>query len=451
MSKNKEFNKISIPKEHEDKLWADGSIVLDTSALCNLYHLTPSARDKINDILRHLKERIILPSRVITEYNRHRKEAIYQPISECYYEPKFLNSGYISGLQEFVKKLEDHPEFHPYFSEGTLDTLKNKQAEAEKAINDVRATIERGLKERKKEVLAVEKNDTVKDLISELTVCSPLPWSETMKIVEEGNLRYKHSIPPGYCDQIEKNSIDRFGDLIIWKEILQFSKTHNKDIIFVSDDKKEDWVVKENDMPVCPREELIDEFSSETGQIFWSYTLEQFIEQIKVRYSNAPDSLKLFLDLDAVSNELSYQEKMRERQLKRKHHLTMSVICDHCQNEIEYETGDFDWQWESEYIDDRRMGYDLCHECSDSIECPECGETHEFSFQVWEYPMGIIGYCNTDAEGCEVKKPFDLAKIFPDIDMEPCPRCGEYTRKFGEWGMCPNCEEELQRELDRDD
>ena len=136
MSKNKDFNKITISKDDEDRLWKDGVIVLDTSALCNLYHLTPSARDKIIEILRHLKERVILPSRVVLEYNRHRMEAIWQPLKECYAIPKFLDSGFITGLNKFVKELEGHPDFHPYFSKETLDTLKSKQAEAEKFITE---------------------------------------------------------------------------------------------------------------------------------------------------------------------------------------------------------------------------------------------------------------------------------------------------------------------------
>ncbi|MDE5940845.1 MAG: PIN domain-containing protein [Muribaculaceae bacterium] len=451
MSKNKDFNKITISKDDEDRLWKDGVIVLDTSALCNLYHLTPSARDKIIEIFRHLKERAILPSRVVLEYNRHRMEAIWQPLKECYAIPKFLDSGFITGLNKFVKELEGHPDFHPYFSKETLDTLKSKQAEAEKAINDVRATIERGLKERKTDIIAVENNDAVKDLISEFTVCSPLSWVETMSIIRDGDLRYKHSIPPGYCDKENKSSIDRFGDLIIWKEILRYSKSKSKNIIFVSDDIKEDWVVKENEAPVCPREELIEEFSSETGMIFWSYTLEKFIEQIKARYSNAPDSLSLFHDLDAVTIELNYQERMRERQLKRKQNLTMGVTCDHCKCEVEYEARDFDWQWEAEYSDEREMGTEICYECHDSIECPECEEQHDFTFQVWEYPMGMINMQNIDAEGCEVNVPFNLTRIFPGLGMEVCPHCGEQTRKLGDWGMCQSCEDELQQELDNDD
>lgn len=450
-AKSKDFNKISISKDDEDKLWANGIIVLDTSALCNLYHLTPSARDKIIDILRHLKDSVILPSRVLVEYNRHRKEAICQPLKECYSNPGFLKSNYLSDLNKFVKSLEEQPDFHPFFSNETLETLKSKQKEAEDAVNAVRATIERGLKERIADVKAVEKNDKVKDLVGEFALCPSLSWAETMDIVREGDLRYRHSIPPGYCDLEDKCSIDSFGDLIIWKEIIRYSKTKARNIILVSDDVKEDWVVKENLLPVSPREELVEEFRSETGKIFWSYTLEKFIEQIKSRFSNAPDALELFNDLDSVSNELTHQELMRERQDKRKRKLTMDVICDHCHKEVEYLAEEFDWQWEDEYVDDRSMGPEMCYECQDSIDCPECGEHHDFTFQVWEYPLGVIDMQNINAEGCEVKSPFDLERIFPSLDVEVCPRCGEYTRKLGDWGMCPGCEEELERELESDD
>ena len=53
----------------------------------------------------------------------------------------------------------------------------------------------------------------------------------------EGNDRYEKKIPPGYKDAIKKSGIldnNAYGDLIVWKEILRFSKKEKKNIIYVT-------------------------------------------------------------------------------------------------------------------------------------------------------------------------------------------------------------------------
>lgn len=53
----------------------------------------------------------------------------------------------------------------------------------------------------------------------------PLSINETIAIYEEGQLRFKYKIPPGYEDMGKSKNGDfkhqQYGDLLIWKEILQ--------------------------------------------------------------------------------------------------------------------------------------------------------------------------------------------------------------------------------------
>ena len=91
------------------------------------------------------------------------------------------------------------------------------------------------------------------------------PYSkETYEQLEnEGKERYKNNIPPGYKDSIKKEN--KYGDYIIWKEIIQFSKEHKKNIIFVTDDKKEDWWNIIHGETIGIRVELRKEFLNETN------------------------------------------------------------------------------------------------------------------------------------------------------------------------------------------
>lgn len=60
----------------------------------------------------------------------------------------------------------------------------------------------------------------------------------------------------------------RFGDLIVWKEILEFAKAHDRDVFFVTDDAKEDWWWREKGQRIGPRPELVQEMHNQSGRLF---------------------------------------------------------------------------------------------------------------------------------------------------------------------------------------
>lgn len=53
--------------------------------------------------------------------------------------------------------------------------------------------------------------------------------------------RYKDQVPPGFMDGKNKDGVRKYSDLIIWKEILNYARNQEKDIVFVTDDVKADW------------------------------------------------------------------------------------------------------------------------------------------------------------------------------------------------------------------
>jgi hypothetical protein len=53
-----------------------------------------------------------------------------------------------------------------------------------------------------------------------------------------------------------------------------------KPIIFVMDDKKEDWwILDKKHNPIIPREELFDEISDKAKVKFWMYTTSQIYRE----------------------------------------------------------------------------------------------------------------------------------------------------------------------------
>ena len=62
-------------------------------------------------------------------------------------------------------------------------------------------------------------------------------------IQSQAGIRFTHNIPPRFEDDGKKKN--RYGDLIIWKEILEkCSKERATGAIFLTNDLKRDWVVK---------------------------------------------------------------------------------------------------------------------------------------------------------------------------------------------------------------
>ncbi len=66
--------------------------------------------------------------------------------------------------------------------------------------------------------------------------------------------RYKEGVPPGYKDAAK--SENKYGDLILWFEILEKGKSDERPVILVTDDRKEDWWLKWQGKtvgPYCPK------------------------------------------------------------------------------------------------------------------------------------------------------------------------------------------------------
>ncbi|MDZ7696045.1 MAG: PIN-like domain-containing protein [Deltaproteobacteria bacterium] len=69
-----------------------------------------------------------------------------------------------------------------------------------------------------------------------------------------------------------------FGDLIVWKQVLEHSIEIDKGIVLVTDDKKEDWWERFKGKTVGPRPELVKEFKDNANNTFHMYQADRFLE-----------------------------------------------------------------------------------------------------------------------------------------------------------------------------
>ena len=238
-------------------------------------------------------------------------------------------------------------------------------------------------------------------------------------------------------DEEDKIGTQRYGDLIIWKEIIAYSRSKSLPIIYICNDLKEDYYDPENKTIDIPRHELIKEFIDETGQLFWMYTLSSFLEKLKEHYKDDADALPLFDGLEAVVEVLKRKERLAYLRSRRRSGIVLK--CDTCDYEFDVYADELTFEWEEEGESERGMGTEKEYVSYEFCRCPHCDSQINLYLSVWEYPVGAFNYQTIEADGAEVIKGINLEdKINFYVEDTECVRCGE-NAPIDELGLCSDC------------
>lgn len=276
----KEFKEFYEYSDSELKeIWKDAIFIFDTNILFGLYRLPDDSRDDLLKILKKLKsdDRIWTPHQVLYEFHKKRRKIIIGLEKDYNVATQAIKSFSKKIPASFKGELKSACENHPL-----LDSDK------------IYSKVENSLKDVIEEIESVKSNhpdwsheDTILKEVEDifLNFGNEYQKKELDKIYDSGDKRYKEKIPPGYAD-CKKIGNDRFGDFIIWNQILDYAKTINKSIIFITNDVKEDWWILEYDKPVRPRFELRKEIFSVFKYEFEMYTLDMFLEKSKIYLSS---------------------------------------------------------------------------------------------------------------------------------------------------------------------
>ncbi|MED2615438.1 PIN-like domain-containing protein [Bacillus toyonensis] len=277
----------------------DSLIVFDTSALLNVYRYSLVSSKRILDYIKKYEEKIWIPAQVRKEFIKNKDKVrsinLYKNLD------KKLSRHVEEKRDELLVQLSEYEKKRfSKFSKLKIQ-LEGKFAEMDKIVKEYKNEIseETGVY---KEFL--EEVDTFLDsLIESARVGNEMNLVDLLEVLKEGELRYKYNLPPGFEDAKTKEGIDKFGDLIMWKEIIKKTEEiSEKNVIFVTSDTKSDWFHKNNQNEVeNPRKELMSEFKhyhSEKEVIIIPF--ENYIEEI----SNPSDSSDKDLLLELRMNNL---------------------------------------------------------------------------------------------------------------------------------------------------
>lgn len=443
------FEIYNMEPQRERELWSKALFIFDTSSICTLYNLTEDTKKIMVDVLRRIQERIWIPAQVMYEYLKNRDKVIMNPIRESYQDPTELKK---CRLPEWLNTfLEQHKEtvFHPFLDSEAYNALSAKSDQFAELIKEIKQIIKEQYQKRKTEIEAVKDHDIILDTFSSFNIGEPFPMPHIMEIVREGGLRYKNRIPPGYMDEAEKKGTQIYGDLIVWKEVLQYAEEHHKDVILICDDVKEDWYTHlKGNTPDTPRNELIKEFVDRVGTDFWMYPLRQFINKLQQEFKTDA-TLPLFTGLDAVKFVLEQREKEERRKVLSTEFLI--IRCEKCEEEFEIDADDLDFEWEHNGICERGMGRETEYVSHDYISCPQCGQDIEIDFRLWEYPVGVVNYQVVECDGGEIVTKFDFSDRFNlQEESEACVICGAHGH-VDEDSYCDECRRKIAEKIKTDD
>ena len=262
-----------------DKMWKEAVFVFDTNVLLDILRMPKTERDSFIKIINELKKTnsIWLPFQVGLEYHNHYKEIIKENDLKIDEARTNIKNSLNKIIEDINKK----------YNRGLVDINTGLiKDEINKSLDSINKLFN---------VSNNSKTDYTK-LIKEIDCLFPNIGDEYDVTTKKQKLdlaeqRIKQCIPPGFKDKTKDNG-NQTGDIFVWFQIIDYAKKNEKNIIFVTNDTKEDWFQKIGNITVMPRPELLKEFNDNTGKLIWIYSEDNFIKEYN-KNNSIPTTSKL--------------------------------------------------------------------------------------------------------------------------------------------------------------
>jgi hypothetical protein len=335
-------------------LWKKGTICFDANVLLNLYRYSNSTRNAIVELIRKFEKNIWLPHQAALEYNRNRYEVIAAQ-EKAYKE-------FIDKISQIERDLQSTSK-PPFLSEKVHLSLK-------KVFKDVNKEVDDSIKK----YCDLLKSDPIYDDLTKIfenKISKPFDDENLKNIYKEGETRFEEKIPPGYEDEKNKKGDRKYGDLVLWKQIIEKAKETKKPIIFITDERKTDWWWKIKDgRNMGPRQELVEELMLEAKVEFHMYSSERFLSYGLSFLEEQIDRKALAEIQEMKRNEIEKLRRIKEIE-RRRFQESRSF-----EREVSEEVNDY--RERLKQIDEQIMGL-RHHRHQLEFDSEENPEAHEFS------------------------------------------------------------------------
>lgn len=265
---------FKLSEKEITNLWNKAIFTFDANILLNLYRYSDETREEFFKVLKKIKERIWITHQSAQEFFENRLNVINQ--QEKSYKDAIST---LHSIETEFKKTRQHP----FIDNNLLNKFSSLNKDICKELNKSKEFHNRRITD-----------DHILSRIESLfdnKVGSEFSVEALDLIFKKGEVRFTNKIPPGFKDSGKKdnevNNNRKYGDFIVWKQILEKSKESKQAVILVTDDRKEDWWVRFKGKTVNPRPELIKEFKDFTSQSFHMYQSDRFLEFAKEYFDEA--------------------------------------------------------------------------------------------------------------------------------------------------------------------
>lgn len=308
----------------------DNLIVLDTNYLLDILQSPTTIAKEYIEAIEKVKDNLYIPYLVALEFNFKKSSQKKGKIKEIQkYKDTLINSTdkikqNINAIELVDKKEKDD------FTNEMLDLTKQYTENLKKIMEQ---KIE-SMITKEESVLYEKLISIIEDQIGEKYTQE---WID--QVEKEGVDRYNNKIPPGFDDDAKEKEVEeirnygdlkyqrKFGDLLIWKDIIEYSKNCNKSgrkVILVTNDgkskKKNDLLYKINDFIVGPKIHLMNELQIYSNKEFYILDNLRFVqmmnnltdEEIDKFKTNSIKSKVFSIDIDTLLLTEKFQEKFKK-------------------------------------------------------------------------------------------------------------------------------------------
>lgn len=316
-----------------EELWDNAIFIFDTNVLLNLYRYQSSTRDSLLSVMEKLKDKIWIPYHVGLEFQRNRLTVIAEQHKRFVEVQSIIENSISTMMNEFntLQLKNRHSHINP---DKLIDDIRKLQSDF---LTELTALEEKSINVNSEDEILDRLDKLFKDKVGN----PPEKQEDIIKIFSEGENRYKFNIPPGYKDSGKDDKAPdeftyggitykrKFGDLIIWKQIINHAlKEKLKNIIFITDDAKADWWWKINSngpKTIGVRPELKDEIYREGNvEKFHIYNPEGFL-----KYAN--NKLNVQITKETMEEVREVSDKIKGNMYRNE---TLRMVSQHAEKAV---------------------------------------------------------------------------------------------------------------------
>lgn len=296
------FKGYFTPSEEEyESMWEECIFAFDANVLIDIYGENENAKDKFFEILTNVSDRIWLPHQAAMEYLRRRITYVLNHNEDVRTLVSVLDKGIgdVEKAEQLCSDLKNQFDF--VYEIEILEIYKQERQQLHESIKELQE-------------IGLDDDPILKRYLEIFNKKFGKAYSEERlnEICKEAKIRYSRKIPPGYMDEQDPSKHDPFGDVIIWYQIIDKIIEENKPLIFITNEKKEDWWVKDKRKRMFgPRPELRQEIYQKTGNGFYLYRLNDFMSRSR-KYLAIDIDEKTISDIEKHEDE---KERTEEEEL----------------------------------------------------------------------------------------------------------------------------------------